>query len=276
MIATIALALALAAPPTADDARFVTAMLASALAESPRVDVITKEDLRQAMNLEAERQQLGCNESACLAEVAAAMGARLVIYGSLGTFDDVIALELSAFDGETASPLGRSVLQATSLKALSEQAAVKVRSLRDDALTKVGGEGRLRVLVLDLELRNATTPTATTEPPPPLSPWTMAAMGTGGLAALSLVVGIGADVVAVQARNEADARNPDGTFVLKSADAAAKYETAAFGAAFALGGYIGAGVLVAATAGLIAVDAIESRAGQVPVSSLRAAARRSR
>jgi hypothetical protein len=258
MITTIALALALAAPPTADDARFVTAMLASALAESPRVDVITKEDLRQAMNLEAERQQLGCNESACLAEVAAAMGARLVIYGSLGTFDDVIALELSAFDGETASPLGRSVLQATSLKALSEQAAVKVRSLRDNALAKVGGEGRLRVLVLDLELRNATTPTGTpAEPPPPLSPWTMAAMGTGGLAALSLVVGIGADVVAVQARNEADARNPDGTFVLKSADAAAKYETEAFGAAFALGGYIGAGVLVAATAGLIAVDAME-------------------
>ena len=125
-------------------------------------------------------------------------------------------------------------------------------------LAKVGGEGRLRVLVLDLELRNATTPTGTpAEPPPPLSPWTMAAMGTGGLAALSLVVGIGADVVAVQARNEADARNPDGTFVLKSADAAAKYETEAFGAAFALGGYIGAGVLVAATAGLIAVDAME-------------------
>ena len=30
------------------------------------------------------------------------MGARLVLYGSLGTFDNVIALELSAFDGDTA------------------------------------------------------------------------------------------------------------------------------------------------------------------------------
>lgn len=256
MIATLALALALAAPPSADDAGFATAVIASALAESPRVDVITKEDLRQAMNLEAERQQVGCTETSCLAEVAAAMGARLVIYGSLGTFDDVIALELSAFDGETATSLGRSVVQEKTLKAAADGAAVKVRSLRDEALSKIGTEGRLRVLVMDLELRNATSGTPAPAPAPGMSGLGWAAVGSVGAAAISLVVGLGSDGLAVGYVNDADAVDDAGN-LLKSADeASTAYGQAGIARTVAVVGYVGAGVFAAAAAGLIAADVL--------------------
>lgn len=257
MISTIALALALAAPPSVDDARFATAVIASALAESPRVDVITKEDLRQAMNLEAERQQVGCSETSCLAEVAAAMGARLVIYGSLGTFDDVIALELSAFDGDTATSLGRSVVQEKTLKAAADGAAVKVRTLRDEALTKIGAEGRLRVLVMDLELRNATTTTtAEPAPAPAMSALGWGAVGSVGAAAISLVVGLGADALAVQYVTEADATDDNGDLVKSASDAATAYEQAGFARTTAVIGYVGAGVLAAAAVGFFAADVV--------------------
>jgi hypothetical protein len=108
------------------------------------------------------------------------MGARLVLYGSLGTFDDVIALELSAFDGDTATSLGRSVVQEKTLKAAADGAAAKVRTLRDEALSKIGAEGRLRILVMDLELRNATSGTPMPAPAPAMSGLGGAAVGSGG------------------------------------------------------------------------------------------------
>jgi hypothetical protein len=257
MITSLALALALAAPPSVDDARFATAVIASAVAESPRVDVITKEDLRQAMNLEAERQQVGCTETSCLAEVAAAMGARLVIYGSLGTFDDVIALELSAFDGETASSLGRTVVQEKTLKAVADAAAAKARNLRDEALSKTGGEGRLRVLVMDLELRNQATSTPVPTPPAPgMSGLGWAAVGSAGAAAIALVVGVAADNLAVQYVTDADATDAQGNLVKSAADAKDDYDQAGLARVVAVAGYIGAGVFAAAAVGFIAADVL--------------------
>ncbi len=240
--------LVLGVAPSADDARVVTSIVAAALAEDRRVDVVTQQDLRQAVAVEAERQAVGCSAEGCLAEVAAAMGARFVVFGSIGTFDDELVLELSAFDAEAATSVGRSVVRGTSLKAVSALAEEKARAMRSQAIGAVAGTGRVRVLVLDFERRNAAPPEAARASS--MSGWTMGAWAAGAGAGAALIVGISGDVVAVSAQNEADTE-VEGELV------PAKLATQKYGAAdqakvFAAAGYIGAGVL-AVTAGVLYV-----------------------
>jgi hypothetical protein len=244
----ILLALVLAAAaPTADDARFITSIVASAVADHPRVDVITQEDVRKAVAVEAERQSLGCSEQSCLAEVASAMGARIVVFGSVGTFADDYAVEVSAFDAETASSLGRAVLNGPSLKDVAAEAKERAAGFRDKGIAGLGSEGRLRVLVLDFELRNVaaqTTTTTTTEASFTGLQW--AGIGAGAVAGVALVVGVGADAAGFQQDLLADSRDT------KAADAGAAYAARDNLRWAAIGGYATA-VVVGAVAGVLFV-----------------------
>lgn len=248
-----------AATPTADDARVLTSIVASALAEDPRVDVVTQQDLRKAVALEAERQTLGCSAESCLAEVAAAMGARLVVFGSVGTFDDELVLELSTFDADTATSLGRTVLSGPTLKALSQEAAARTKAQRDAAMARIGGDAGVRVLVLDFELRNAAAPAPApaTTVEAGLSGLQLAGIGAALAAGTALVVGIAADNIAVSEQTAADAVDGSGQLIATAAEAEAHYETASYGKTFAIVGYVAAGVLTATAVGLLVVGSGE-------------------
>jgi hypothetical protein len=80
------------------------------LAEMRRVgglQVVGEEDIRQALTLEQQRQLVGCDAASCLAEVAGALAAEEVLYGSLGRLGtrDMV-LTLSRVDTRSVRPLG--------------------------------------------------------------------------------------------------------------------------------------------------------------------------
>jgi hypothetical protein len=244
----LALAVAVAAP-TVDDAHLLTELIGSA-AQRPDVDVLTGEDVRRAVDLEAERQSLGCAASGCLAEIAQALGARFVVYGSLaGLGDDELILTLNIFDSAKAASGGRTARRGADLKALVDQIDPAVKALVAQAMGRAPPSStRAKLLVLDVELRNGAAP----PPPADQTSWLL----IGGLSAaaagvVGLVVGGGFDAAAMAADGEARKAT------LPQSDAQDRFAERDGDAALATVGYAVGGVLVVAGAALAAVGVME-------------------
>jgi TolB-like protein len=85
----------------------LTRAVVDAISQRAELQVFAAEDLRQIVELEAEKAALGCDTSSCLAEVAGAMGARFVVFGGVTRVEDDLVLSLTVFDAEEAKPVNR-------------------------------------------------------------------------------------------------------------------------------------------------------------------------
>ena len=135
-------------------ASILTELVTGALGKEGRFEVLSSADVRRQVELEADKQSLGCDAKAtsCLAEIAGAMGAQLVVYGQLGALDDVVILSLNLFDSAQGRAVGRVALRETSLKELSAKVDGAVIELTAPFLAQHGAEApRVKLLVLDLE-----------------------------------------------------------------------------------------------------------------------------
>jgi len=73
-----------ALPPQPTDELMLAGMLAQGAAIDLRSDVLTSADLRNALDLEAQKQVASCNdEASCLAEIAQALDAHIVLSGNI-------------------------------------------------------------------------------------------------------------------------------------------------------------------------------------------------
>lgn len=205
-----------AARAAVDDnaASVVTELVTTALGKDPRLEVLSSADVRRQLELEANKQAVGCDDrgASCLAEVAGAMGAQLVVSGQLGQLDDVIILTLNLFDSAQGRAVGRVAVQETSLKALSARVDGAVQELTAPFVQKLAPGATTRVLVLDIAApkgeSSSSSPSpvgATVEGPPPDPVF------IGGLAGLGvgvIVAGIGAALYAVAVDVDGQADDP--------------------------------------------------------------------
>lgn len=189
--------LVVAAAPTSEDARLVTDLVGAAAAKRAGIAVVTSEDLRRAVDVEATRQSMGCSASNCLAEVAAAMGARFVLYGNLSRLgDEELVLTLATFDSNDASATGRATLRGSDVTAIVDQIEGAIPALLDGVVARSGGAPS-RLVVLDVELRVAEAP------PAALPAWAWAGAGVAALGVVGVGVGVALDAAAVQANAKA-------------------------------------------------------------------------
>jgi hypothetical protein len=104
---------------SADTVQNLTGLIAALLSEDPRLEVLNGADLRSMLELEGERERMGCETNAsCVAEVAGALDARLVVIADVGMLGSLINLNVSLYDQSKAENIGRRAVQATSLEAL--------------------------------------------------------------------------------------------------------------------------------------------------------------
>lgn len=137
-------------------------------------DLVTGQDVRRAVELEASKQALDCDAAAsCLAEVAGALGADLVIFGDVGRLGSVLVVNLSLFDSAEVRTPGRAALRARDLEELPDQIAPKLLELLGPTLQERGLGALLGT--------RAGAPGAARAGASAL-PWTVA--GIGGAAAL--------------------------------------------------------------------------------------------
>lgn len=141
-----------------------------------RFDVLTAADVEKLASLTAEKANLGCDTSGCLAEIAAAMGTRYVLFGDANKLGSLTVITLSVFDAEDTRSLIRKSIEVDDVGLLP----AKLRAL----VPELAGA----VLPMTSTSTPSTPPTASTSAP--LSPlvWTIggAALGVaiaaGGLA----------------------------------------------------------------------------------------------
>ena len=99
--------------------RTVAALVAAELATYPDLNVVAGADVKAMMELEGDKQVAGCSESSCLAELAGALGARLVVFGSVGVLGPKSVVHLNLFDSLTGQSVGRQFVEVDSPGALS-------------------------------------------------------------------------------------------------------------------------------------------------------------
>jgi hypothetical protein len=134
------------------EAALVRDALASALAENRDVEVLTNEDLRRVLDMEAERQASGCADDTCLAELGAAMGASRVLYGTASRLGDGWVLNAVLLDPQGARAIARASTRTDSVEqlvdaapqvvdALGLAAPLPVLTIAGAAVSAVGGLG---------------------------------------------------------------------------------------------------------------------------------------
>lgn len=106
--------------------KLVTHELAIALAPMSVVDV---HEVARLADLEADRQDAGCTTTSCLAEVAGAYGAELVLFGEEAVLGDKHVVTLQIFDAKRAQARGRTLITVEHVGDLPEHVPGAVRDL---------------------------------------------------------------------------------------------------------------------------------------------------
>ncbi len=162
------------APPGDEEvARGIASLLAVELSCIERFDVISNADVKRIIALEGEKQSLGCSTESCVAELAGAMGANLVLFGDVTRLGEVRVVTLNLFDSQEARSLGRVSEQLTSL----EQLPARIPYLANGVLERFASEHDITLRSLD-----AAVPVAEAPALPAWLPWTV--VGVGGLGAV--------------------------------------------------------------------------------------------
>lgn len=158
-------------------ARVFAESLAIELRKLRAVDVVTMDEIRTMLDVEAQRQLVGCDEQSCLAEIADALGADVILTGSVAKVGDERLLGLARIEQRAAAVTQR--FQARLEQARGEEllAAVgpAVEQLFPERALK---EGAVRGVDKAVALRLN---------PPPLPPW--AFWTTSALSATALTAG---------------------------------------------------------------------------------------
>jgi hypothetical protein len=196
-----------AAHPEVDknSATLVTELVTTALAKEPRFEVVASGDLRRQVEVESNSAALGCDSSSasCLAELAGALGAKVIVYGKLGTLDDVVVLTLDLFDSGAGKAGGRVALQEPTLSAISGRVDGAVHELVEPFVAKLPADGKVKVLVLDIEPPEQATPAGPASSAAPSSPVLVPGMVTAGVGAGVAIVGVLLALNASRLQNDA-------------------------------------------------------------------------
>ncbi len=97
-------------------------------AQMDGIAVLAADDIKKLQQLDAAKADLGCDTSSCLAELAGAIGAQWVLYGSASQLGTSTTVTLSLFDNVT-HEVRREALTTTDLGTLPSGLPPKVRAL---------------------------------------------------------------------------------------------------------------------------------------------------
>lgn len=83
------------------------ARLTQLLGQRPELEVLAQDEIRALLKNEQNQQLLGCSDDGCLAELAGALGADLVLSGKIGRLPEGYALSFVLIDAQRAKSVAR-------------------------------------------------------------------------------------------------------------------------------------------------------------------------
>jgi TolB-like protein len=141
----------------------------------PSFGVMGGQDVRRMLDLEAQKESAGCDdESACVAEIADALGAELVVTGEVGRIQSKLILNLNLIDSKKQAVVGRAAIKADDLGSMTSALDRAVAVLVKDVV--LPGEAE-RLADAEVEAKRSS------------GPWPWITMGTGTFTFASCCVG---------------------------------------------------------------------------------------
>ena len=207
----LVVALLLASAPSPQEVSSTLTELATvAAARQSRVEVLSTRDIERMVALESQKELVGCDSSTdCLAEVAGALGARLVVFGELGALDDQLLLTLNLYDANAARSVGREVVRGASLTAIADGIDASIGALLTPTLATIEAPST-RVLVMQMKAIGLADEEEAVDGPGALA---IAGMSTVGL---GVAVAVAGGVFGLLA-NQSDAEGVKGTTTQRAA-----------------------------------------------------------
>jgi hypothetical protein len=138
-----------------------TGALTAELRKLERVSVLGMDEVRAMIDLEAQKQLAGCSAESCLSEIAEALGADVVITGSLAQVGDATFLSLKKIEQTTASVQGQFT------RKLAPAHGEEFLAVIGPAVQEMFADRPLR----PGQTRGAPKTLAARLNPPPLEPW---------------------------------------------------------------------------------------------------------
>jgi hypothetical protein len=155
----------------------VTSALTAELRKLERVSVIGMDEVKTMLDLEAQKQLAGCSAESCLSEIAEALGADVVVTGSLARVGNNTFFALKKIEQSSASVAGQFTRKLTAADGEEFLAMV------GPAVAELFADRPLR----QGQKRGAPGALAARLNPPPLDPWMFwSAFG------ITSIVGVGA------------------------------------------------------------------------------------
>ena len=187
-------ALCAAVTPVEAASRFLTGIAAQGAATNSNADVLTSSDLKTALDLEAQKQLASCGESSsCMAEIASALDADVVVTGTLLAVGEGLTLQVAAYDAKKAASAGRRVLRASTIDGFAGELEATTKTFIEPLVSGRAEQKKLRVLVLDIDAAAAESALSTAkkpEPPASKNDWlSVVSAGTAGVGLLSTAIG---------------------------------------------------------------------------------------
>jgi TolB-like protein len=118
----------------------VNELVATSFSRYQGLNVLSSGDVQQALELEGDRQAAGCDDesSACLAELAGALGAQYVVFGKLGQLGKLYILNLNLYDSSQAKSVVREKLQVDSIEDMPQKIDATVEKMARIFAEKTG------------------------------------------------------------------------------------------------------------------------------------------
>lgn len=120
-----------------DQVEALTSLITARAHRFAQTEVVSSQDIRDLAQLEAEKQQAGCEDgSSCLAELAGALGAKYVLSTRAGKLGSTYVVSAQVFDADKGTAEARDTAEAWDIVELPS----KVAPLVDGVLTTALGE----------------------------------------------------------------------------------------------------------------------------------------
>jgi hypothetical protein len=109
----------------------ITSTVSVSVSKQKGLNVLTAQDVQNLVDVEAQKQMMGCQpgSESCLAEVASAMGADLVLSGDVGKLGANTVINLHLFDAARARSVGRDSVVVADLAQLPQLLDVSIGNL---------------------------------------------------------------------------------------------------------------------------------------------------
>jgi len=94
--------------------KILDGMIESAVARQRGLRVVSSGEIARIIEIEGNKQALGCLQDSCLSELAGAMGTRYVLFGHVAPLGETLVMQLRLFDSQSLVMVAREELKGAS------------------------------------------------------------------------------------------------------------------------------------------------------------------